>query len=148
MEGRDPGAVRLEDLPPWRAHVLVATEDPGLAVQLEETLRADGHRVRVAEDGLDLLERVTEPGDDPPDLVVADLELSGFTALEVLALSEPVPGRAPFVLLAHSADLSIRRAAQRFGAAALIARPFDLDELRLRVGALLRPRYRAPARAA
>lgn len=141
--------VKLDDLPPYRAHVLLATEDPGLRVQIEETLRRDGHRVSAVEDGVELLERLSEPAADAIQLVIADVELSGFTGLEVLGLTEATPERPPVVLMAASAELSMRRAARQFGASSVIARPFDIDEFRLLVGALLRPHYRSPsARAA
>lgn len=138
-----PLPTKLDDLPPWRAHVLVATEDPGLRVQIEETLRRDGHRVSAVEDGVELLERLSEPAGI--HLVVADVELSGFTGLEVLGLTDGTPDRPPVLLMAPSAELGMRRAARQFGASSVIARPFDVDELRLLVGALLRPHYRTPS---
>lgn len=137
-------AVRLEDLPSWRATVLVAVEEPGLRVQIEETLRIDGHRVTAAEDGVALLEALSAPdAATHTQLVVADVALSGFTGLEVLGMTDGQPVRPPVLLLAEGADLALRRAARQFGAASVLSKPFDVDELRLVVGALLRPRYRA-----
>lgn len=140
-----PLPVKLEDLPPWRAHVLVATEETGLRGRIEEALRRDGHRVSVVEDGVELLEHLTEPSGDRAHLVIADVELSGFTGLEVLGLTDGVAERPPILLMAPTTELAIRRAARQFGASSVIARPFDIDELRLVVGALLRPHYRSPA---
>lgn len=133
--------VVLEDLPAgFRATVLVAIEDPGLRVQVEETLRADGHRVASVEDGVELLEALdTSHG---AHLVVCDVELSGFSGLEVLGMTDGQPDRPPVLLLAERVDLALRRAARQFGAASLLAKPFDVDELRLVVGSLLRPSYR------
>lgn len=142
----DSLAVRLEDLPGWRATVLVAVEEPGLRVQIEETLRMDGHRVTAVEDGVELLEALGAPdAATHTQLVIADVALSGFTGLEVLGLTDGQPARPPVLVLADSVDLAMRRAARQFGAASILSKPFDVDELRLIVGTLLRPTYRAAA---
>jgi DNA-binding response OmpR family regulator len=138
-------AVRLEDVP-WSARVLVAIEDPGLRVQVEETLRGDGHEVVAVEDGVALFESLSQPDVHlRVDLVVADVELSGFTGLEVLGLTGDTPQRPPVLLISAEVDLALRRAARHFGAASIVSRRFDVDELRLLVGALLRPALRKSA---
>ncbi|AKF08517.1 response regulator transcription factor [Sandaracinus amylolyticus] len=141
--------VELEDLPAWRAHVLVATADAAERASIADALRKDGHLVSVVEDGVELLEHLD--GADPTSraqLVLADVELDGFTGLEVLGMTDGTPGRPPIVLLSSRVDLPMRGAARQFGAAALVPKPFDIDELRLLVGSMLRPHYRSPACAA
>lgn len=145
---RGPLPVKLEDLPSWRASILIAIEDPGLRVQVEETLRLDGHTVTAVEDGVELLEAVSDPEAAARiQLVVADVALSGFTGLEVLGMTDGQPGRPPMLMLADQVDLAMRRAARQFGASSILAKPFDVDDLRLVVGALLRPTYRSAVAA-
>lgn len=139
-----PVAVKLEDLPAWRANVLVAVSDPALRGELERTLRADGHHVRCVDDGVALLEALSESGAAREvHVAIADVQLDGFSGVEVLGMTDGVTGRPPLVLLAEEVDPAIQRAAKRFGAACVLARPFDMDELRFVVGSLLRPTYRA-----
>lgn len=140
--------VELEDLPAWRAHVLVASNDEALCAAITDALRNDGHHASAAEDGVDLLERLVSPTAAPAHVVVADLELDGFTGLEVLGITDGLEKRPPVILLSSRDDLPMRLAARQLGAASLVAKPFDLDELRLLVGAMLRPHYRSRARAA
>ncbi len=135
--------VRLEDMADGRAHVIVAVEDPGLRVQIEETLLRDGYRVSSVEDGVELLEALSDPEiQNSTHLVVADVELSGFTGLEILGMTDGSPTRPPVLLVGIDVDLEMRRAARQFGAASILPRSFDVDELRLVAGALLRPAYR------
>lgn len=138
---------QIEGLATSRARVLVAIEDPGLRVQLEETLERDGYVLEAAEDGVELLERLSrEESIEDVHLVIADVELSGFTGLEVLGLTDAA-GRPPVLMLVPRGDAAIAQAARRFGAASVLQRPFDVDELRLVVGGALRPRLLAPRTA-
>ncbi|UJR78862.1 response regulator [Sandaracinus amylolyticus] len=141
--------VELEDLPAWRAHVLVATADAAERASIADALRKDGHLVSAVEDGVELLEHLdaSEPT-SRAHLVIADVELDGFTGLEVLGMTDGTSDRPPVVLLSSRIDLPMRAAARQFGAASLVPKPFDMDELRLLVGSILRPHYRSPARAA
>ncbi len=134
--------VQVEDSFAARAHVLVATEDPGLRVQIDETLRKDGHHVTGVEDGVELLERLVATHETRFHVVIADIELSGFTGLEVLGLTDGAPERPPILLMIPAGEPTLRRAAAQFGAKGVIERPYDVDELRLLVATLIRTPHR------
>jgi DNA-binding response OmpR family regulator len=135
------------DFPMFRAHVLVAIEDPGLRVQVEETMRVDGLSVTSVEDGLELLDALGSG--DRWQLVIADVELGGFTGLEVLGMTDGDAERPPVVLVSSQIDLAMRRAARQFGATSIVGKgPFAIDEIRLIAGTILRPASIAPSLAA
>lgn len=126
-----------------RGHVLVAVEDPGLRVQIEETVRKDGHQVTGVEDGVELLSCLSVIHEIRFHVVVVDLELSGFTGLEVLGLTDGTPDRPPVLLMIPAGDPALRRAALQFGARGIIERPLDVDELRLLIATLIRTPHRS-----
>jgi DNA-binding response OmpR family regulator len=132
-----------------RAHVLVAANDSALTTAIQRALVEEGHRVTVATDGLDLLERLSErDAGQLYQLVLAEVELDGFTGLEVLGMTEAAPARPPVVLIAPRVDLPMRMAGRQFGASSVISSPLDPQELLRTVAAILGAASRAPTRAA
>jgi DNA-binding response OmpR family regulator len=63
------------------ARILIVEDEPVTAEVFARALRADGHEVRVARDGVQALRALRE---DPPDVVVLDLGLPTMPGLEVL----------------------------------------------------------------
>lgn len=123
--------VQLDVPSPARAHVLVATGDARLRARVCEALREDGHRVSSVEDGVALFERLEVPrASARPDLVVAEVDLDGFSGLEILGLTDAGSGRPAIVLLAACIDVPLRIAARRLGAASLLATSLDAETLR------------------
>src|SRR5260221_13795769 len=72
-----------------RLHVLLAEDDPDIRHLVALGLRTDGYKVVEAEDGAQLLERVASSmlfGEgDPPDLIVTDIRMPGFSGMTILA---------------------------------------------------------------
>jgi two-component system OmpR family response regulator len=97
-------------------------------------LEGDGYRVRTVTDGTAALGAVI---DSPPDLVLIDSGLPGIDGGEVARQLRWTSGIAViFVTAADSAD-DIHRGF-RMGADDYIVKPFDPEELSLRVRAVLR----------
>ena len=75
-----------------RHEVLVAANDPQVVEMLSSALEEKGYRVRRAYDGHSALEEIERT---TPDLVVADLVMSGISgadlARQLLARPEPIP---------------------------------------------------------
>ena len=112
--------------------LLVVDDDRAIAEVVRQALTDEGYRLAVAHDGLDALERVAA---EHPSLVVLDLmmpRLDGFGFLD--RLRETTAGHSPSVIVmsARSAPEDIAQAIEK-GASDFLTKPFDLDELVLRV---------------
>ena len=57
-----------------KTRILVADDDPHFAKVLDEYLTGRGYAVVVVEDGLRLVEKA---GEEPPDLIIADIQMPG-----------------------------------------------------------------------
>ena len=118
---------------PSAVDVLLVEDDPAFAEYLSDVLDG-GFEVRHAPSAAEARRQVEEAG---PDLIILDLILPDADGLvlcaELRALTD-----APILIC--SATIRRRDAALglRLGADDFIAKPFDVDELRARVEALLR----------
>ena len=121
--------------------MVVVEDEPVIAEAVAARLRADGHRVEVAADGLegvDLCRRVR------PDLLVLDLMLPGIDGYEVcrrVQSERPVP----VLMLTALDDETDVVVGLRVGADDYLTKPFGARELSARVAALLRRAARPAA---
>ena len=132
-------------LPNLAARVLLAEDDGELRALIAHALRGDGFDVVEVGDGKALVDfladAIAADGTlDGYDLVVSDVRMPGFTAIDVLTAMRPFLKRTPVVLITAFGDPKTHERARRLGAAAVIDKPFDLDDLRLRLRELLRSR--------
>jgi DNA-binding response OmpR family regulator len=125
--------------------VLLAEDDPSLRSLIAGVLRDDGFEVTEVPDGnafVDLLaDSVAADGSLVGyDLIVSDVRMPGFTALEIMAGMRRLFFRMPVVLITAFGDPRTHQRARQLGAAAVFDKPFDLDDLRASVAKLL-PRF-------
>ena len=117
--------------------VLVADGDASLRHAIGTALRRDGHDVREAKDGLELvalLEKVLMEGARRDALVVvAGTETAGLTGLDVLAILRCASFQTPVIVLSPDDDADTRAEARELGAIPISDRPLDLDALRAAV---------------
>jgi DNA-binding response OmpR family regulator len=135
--------------------VLLVEDDTEMRRMLAATLRRDGHFVIEAADGdeaLDWLAPGVLDGDFErvPDLVVSDIRLPYFSGLEILEGLQIAARRIPVILITGFPDRETCRRAAALGAARVLAKPFDLGELRAAVRTVLSVRtdYAGAGRAA
>jgi CheY-like chemotaxis protein len=128
----DTAEVELSSTP---VRVLVAEDDTDTREALVEALRLDGYEVIEAHNGWELLQYLatqdaqTEPTSQV-DLVISDIRMPGKNGLDVLAGLRCANGATPFILITGFSDLQIHAEARRLGAAAVLAKPFALEQLR------------------
>jgi len=113
--------------------VLVAEDVPEMRSLLATALRQAGYRARECCDGWDLLNRLKSyilpiPLEEKVDLVVSDIRMPGLTGLEVLEGAHDALTFPPVILITAFGDEETHRRAAENGAAAMIDKPFDLDE--------------------
>ncbi|MET8152122.1 response regulator transcription factor [Actinoplanes sp. NPDC049668] len=131
------GSVALSDPPsPARpTRVLVVDDEPNISALLSATLRLVAFDVRVAESGHGALIAIE---DFEPDLVVLDVmlpDLDGFDVARRLRAS----GRSTPVLFLTARDaVEDRVAGLTAGADDYVTKPFSLEEVVLRIRAILR----------
>jgi len=115
--------------------ILVVEDEPVLRDGLVDLLHGDGHRVDGVADGVEALERGTEPG---YDLIVLDQMLPGLNGLEVCRrLRELRPTLPILILTARGAEEDKVRGLEA-GADDYVTKPFGTRELLARIEALAR----------
>jgi DNA-binding response OmpR family regulator len=113
---------------------LLAEDDPELRSLLAEALRRDGYQVMEVNDGVVLDDVIRElaaqsPG-HPHEIVISDVRMPGRTGLSVLEHHRGFPWCPRFIFMTGFGDEELRAEAQDLGAAAIIEKPFEIDELR------------------
>jgi DNA-binding NtrC family response regulator len=112
------------------ADIVIIDDDPGALAAVRAILESRGHRVRAHGDGRSALAAIA---DRPCDLVVTDIWMAGPDGIDILKQlrqSRPelpvvvLTGGAPDAPLAYGASL-----AGAFGAAAVLYKPFEKEEL-------------------
>jgi CheY-like chemotaxis protein len=128
------------------APILLAEDDDELRRVIARTLREEGHQVTEASNGFDLLDRIEAAiawggrSHPPISLIISDVRMPGMTGIDVLSILRCAYWATPVILMSAFADATMRLEAAELGAAAVIAKPFELDELRTAVrNALRRP---------
>ena len=124
------------------ARVLVAEDDPDMRKLVVEALEKDGHDVKEAADGGELLAHITrEDGREASfasvDVVVSDIRMPGYSGLEMFERLFDARWRIPVILMTAFGDRDTRRRAERVGAV-LFDKPLVLEELRVAVKRLVR----------
>jgi CheY-like chemotaxis protein len=122
----------LKSHPP---RVLLAEDNDDLRTLIGESLRIDGYQVAEARDGGELLDLIADwlvykwP-EDPVDLILSDVRMPGYSGMDVLAGLRKAHWDTPVVLITAHGNASLCSEATRLGASAVLAKPFDLDDLR------------------
>lgn len=129
---------------PDRASALIVEDDPQVARLLREIMTMDGYEIAEVDDGALAASAVRALR---PDVTLLDIGLPNVHGLGVLEELRSDPGTAgmPVVVVTAwwSDDLAAR--ARGMGAAAVIAKPFELGSVRAAVAAALAAEPVSPA---
>ncbi|MDR2431229.1 MAG: response regulator [Candidatus Margulisbacteria bacterium] len=115
------------------ANILVADDEPNILKLISFFLKSLGYTVYGAGSGQEALDFFNA---DPArvDLVISDLIMPGLSGLE---LCRELKGRCPVIIVsAMSDDANIARAAEA-GAVDFIAKPYDLEQIKLKLPQIL-----------
>ncbi len=119
---------------PQGAHLLLVEDDASTRDGVTRSLEAHGYRVDGAVDGADGLRRFDA---ERPDLILLDLGLPDMDG-SLLVRRVRRDTATPILVLSARTDERDKVAALEAGADDYVTKPFGTDELRARVGALLR----------
>jgi two-component system response regulator MprA len=115
--------------------LLVVDDDRALRDVLRRALTLGGYEVRQAETGSEALAEVSSA---VPDAVVLDIGLPDIDGLEVCRLLRREGNRVPVLMLTARDAVADRIDGLDAGADDYLVKPFDIDELKARIRALLR----------
>jgi two-component system OmpR family response regulator len=117
------------------AHILVVDDEPAITDLLATALRYMGYRVSTAASGRDALDAATSAA---PDLVVLDVMLPDIDGFEVCRRLRAARDFVPVIFLSARDTEDDRVTGFVRGGDDYVTKPFSLEELTLRIGALLR----------
>jgi len=114
--------------------ILVVDDALELTQLLKLSLSREGYQVEVANDGLEGLRKAY---DMRPDLILLDIMMPGMSGLEMLARFRDFSD-VPVIMLTALDKTKVKIDGLNKGADDYVTKPFDTDELKARIRALLR----------
>ncbi|MGW2835533.1 response regulator transcription factor [Streptomyces sp. NPDC001286] len=118
---------------PYR--LLVVEDDPGIRMLLESALRLSGYAVAGAATGRDALRDIEALH---PDLVLLDVMLPDLDGFEVTRSLRAAGVRTPVLFLTARGEVADRIAGLSAGGDDYVTKPFSIEEVLLRIRAILR----------
>ena len=123
------------------ARILVAEDETSLNDLLQDALRMNGYETISAKHGLEALRLIRE---EKPDLVILDInmpQLDGFGVIEKLRNEN---NNVPVIVLTARDQKDDKSIGFGLGADDFVTKPFGLEELLMRVAAVLRRSKNTP----
>jgi len=119
-----------------QARILIAEDEPAIAMSLEFLLRNAGYRTQIAPDGEEALRSAQS---FQPDLIVLDLMLPRLSGLEVCRAlrADPQQGRLKILMLTARGRITDLERGQAAGVDAYQVKPFSTQDLLAQVRRLL-----------
>ena len=111
--------------------ILIAEDEEITVKHLVNTLKKEGYAVESATNGIDAL-RKTES--DSFDLLIADIKMPGMSGLELLERVREKTPELEVIIVTGYGSIGSAIEAMKKGAIEYLTKPFDLDELLLKVG--------------
>jgi len=116
--------------------ILIVDDDPEIISFLRRGLVFEGYSVEAAVDGSEALARLR---DKEPDLVILDIMMPGIDGIEVAKRLRQVSD-IPILMLTAKGTLADKVAGFNSGADDYLVKPFEFDELLVRLKSLLKRR--------
>jgi two-component system response regulator PilR (NtrC family) len=131
----EPGTVSSEPAirnpePGSRAKLLVVDDERSMRELLSIVLRREGYDVTLAENGraaIDHLERARF------DLLISDIKMPDMTGVDVLRAAKRIDPDILGIMITAFASADTAIEAMRLGAHDYLSKPFDVDELKMKV---------------
>lgn len=115
--------------------ILVAEDEPGIALGLDDDLTMEGYQVEVVPDGLTAVRRAAE---GVFDLILLDVMLPRKDGFDVCRELRRRGLRTPILMLTAKTEEAEKVMGLELGADDYVTKPFSTRELRARIKALLR----------
>lgn len=118
-----------------KPRLLIVDDEPGLCELLSDSFRLAGYQVETALDGRSALALTKK---FKFDLIISDINMPFMDGLEFIERLRAVPDDTPAIMLSARNERPDINSALRIGADDYVSKPFGLEELSLRVAAVLR----------
>jgi len=142
-------ALRREAPTGTAARILLADDDAEMRSLMAWALERQGYILQECHDGESLLKWIERSHSRSTnvrfDLVISDIRMPGATGLEVLEEVKTLGGQPDVILVSAFCDPRTKEKARRLGAAALLPKPFEVEDLVAGVQEVLEARDRASA---
>ncbi|WP_017721253.1 response regulator transcription factor [Kamptonema formosum] len=109
------------------ALVLIVEDSSFTRRALSKALQADGHATLEAGNGYEGLEKVLTLA---PDCILLDLLMPECSGWEVLQMLQDQGSNIPVIAVTSQIQETVRQQCLQLGAATVINKPFNIDELR------------------
>ena len=117
------------------ARILIAEDEMSLNDLLQDALRMNGYETISAKHGLEALRLTRE---EKPDLVILDINMPQIDGFEVLEKLRKENNNVPVIVLTARDQKDDKATGFGLGADDFVTKPFGLEELLMRVSAVLR----------
>ncbi len=113
---------------PDKPKIIIAEDEKGLRIILEEFLTQNDYIVDVAADGVEALEKIKQT---PYALLIADIDMPRMSGMELLEKLMELKNRPITILMTGYATVESAVDAMKMGAFDYIVKPFKMDHLLL-----------------
>ena len=110
--------------------ILVVVDDSSRRDLLANVFRREGYRVLLAEGGRSAVEQITR---EPVDLLVSDIRMPDMSGADLLREAKQIEPTVIGIMITAYASTDSAVEALRLGAHDYVSKPFDVDELKVRV---------------
>jgi len=117
-----------------KLNILIAEDEEITLKHLSYALEQEGHLVTGVKNGLDALEKIRK---EEFDLLLADIKMPGMDGISLLKLVKEEHPATEVVIITGFGSVESAVSAMRAGAADYVTKPFNLDELIVKIGKIL-----------
>ena len=113
-----------------RSRILVVDDEPSMRELLDIVLRREGHEVFKASNGrqaVEILER------EPIDLLISDIKMPDMSGVDVLKAAKLLDADIVGIMVTAYASIESAVEAMHLGAYDYVSKPFNVEELKLRI---------------
>src|SRR5262245_54449798 len=113
-----------------KVRILIVDDEPSMREMLRIVLRRDGYEVQLAESGRAAIDQLRQ---NNFDLLLSDIKMPDVSGVDVLRAAKEVNREIIAFMMTAYASTSTAVEAMRLGAVDYFTKPFNMDELRLKV---------------
>ena len=117
-----------------KAHILVVDDEPSMRTTLSILLKREGYQVSQAGNGVEALKKLEQ---GQYDMVLTDLKMEGADGMELLRQVKATDPHSEVLIFTAYGTVTSAVEAMKLGAYDYIGKPFDEEELLLKVGRAL-----------